>query len=286
MKKNLLDLDLQLFAEEVEDTGANEVEETATPEEEETSEEETVETSETEEDGNAEPEQTPEENARYAAIRRRAEEEARKRYESEIGQLNQRVAAMCNGTKHPVTGQPITNINEYFDALSIQQRQAQEAELQEKGVDPKLIDRMVASNPAVLQAQMYMEQMRLQEANAQIQRDVEEISKLDPNIKTMEDLANAPYINELVAYCQNHNATITDAYKVLQFDNIRTVDTDAARQQAINQMRGKSHLPSQTQNVATENDDDVEVPAEIMARFKADGKTEKQIKELYKRVPH
>ena len=286
MKKNLLDLDLQLFAEEVEDTGANEVEETATPEEEETSEEETVETGETEEDGNAEPEQTPEENARYAAIRRRAEEEARKRYESEIGQLNQRVAAMCASVdaKHPTTGQPITNVNDYFDALSIQQRQRDEAVLQEKGIDPQFIDRMVASNPAVLQAQIVMEQMKQQEAAQQVQRDLEEIMKLDPTIKGYEDLA--PYANELVAYCQQHNATLTDAYKILHFNNLISNNNDAARQQAINQMRGKSHLPSQTQSVETGNDDDVEVPAEIMARFKADGKTEKQIKELYKRVPH
>lgn len=286
MKNNLLDLDLQLFAEEVEDTGANEVEETATPEEEETSEEETVETGETEEDGNAEPEQSPEENARYAAIRRRAEEEARRKYESEIGQINQKISAMCNGVTHPVTGQPITNVNDYIDALSIQQRQAQEAELQEKGIDPKMIDRMVASNPVVLQAQMAMAQLKQQEDMAQLQRDVEEISRLDPNIKTAEDVYNSPYRDQLIAYAQQHNATLADAYKVLLFDSIRSVDTDAARQQAINQMRGKSHLPSQTQNVATENDDDIEVPAEIMARFKADGKTEKQIKELYKRVPH
>ena len=285
MKKNLLDYDLQLFADEVE--GAEEPT-TAEPAEEETSEETTeAESEETgENDGDSEPtEQTAEENARYAAIRRRAEEEARKRYDAQMGQLNQKISAMCNGVTHPVTGKPITNVNDYIDALSIQQRQAQEAELQEKGVDPRLIDRMVASNPAVLQAQMYMEQMQMQEANAQIQRDVEEISKLDPSIKSMEDLANTPYINDLVRYCQEHNATLTDAFKVLQFNNIRSVDTDAARQQAINQMRGKSHLPSQSQSLDS-GDDDVDVPPEIMARFKADGKTEKQIKELYKRVPH
>ena len=286
MKKNLLDLDLQLFAEEAEDAGANEVETTAESQEEETSEDESSETGE-EEGGDSEPqEQSAEENARYAAIRRRAEDEARKRYESEIGQLNQRVVAMCNGVTHPVTGQPITNINEYFDALSIQQRQAQEAELQEKGVDPKLIDRMVASNPAVLQAQMYMEQQRQQEQMAEIQRSVEEIASLDPDIKNAEDLWNSPQINEITEFCRRHNATYAEAYKVVCWDKLRSVQNDASRQQAINQMKGKSHLPSQTQNVATENDDDVEVPAEIMARFKADGKTEKQIKELYKRVPH
>ena len=129
-----------------------------------------------------------------------------------------------------------------------------------------------------------MAQMQQQEAVNQIQRDVEEISKLDPSIKSVEDLANSPYRDELVAYCQQHNATLTDAYKVLQFSNLLSNNNDAARQQAINQMRGKSHLPSQTQGVETGNDDDVEVPAEIMGRWKSEGKTEKQIRELYKSV--
>lgn len=285
MKKNLLDYDLQLFADEAEGV---EDQTTAESGEEETSEETTEaegeETGETEE-GNAEPtEQTAEENARYAAIRRRAEEDARRKYDAQLGQMNQKIAAMCSGVTHPVTGQPITNVNDYIDALSIQQRQAQESELKEKGVDPGLIDRMVASNPAVLQAQMYMAQMQQQEAVNQIQRDVEEISKLDPSIKSVEDLANSPYRDELVAYCQQHNATLTDAYKVLQFSNLLSNNNDAARQQAINQMRGKSHLPSQTQGVETGNDDDVEVPAEIMGRWKSEGKTEKQIRELYKSV--
>ena len=286
MKKNLLDYDLQLFADEAEG-----VEESTTAEstEEETSEETTEaegeETGETDE-GNAEPtEQSAEENARYAAIRRRAEEEAKRKYESQMAAYDNEIAAMCQGVKHPLTGQPITNAREYFDALKIQQRQMQEAELKEKGVDPGLIDRMVASNPTVIQAQQMMEQMKQQEDMAQLQRDIEEISKLDPNVKTAEDLYNAPYRDQIISYAQQHNTSLTDAYKILQFENIRTIDTDAARQQAINQMRGKSHLPSQTQGVATENDD-VEVPAEIMARFKADGKSEKQIKELYKRVPH
>ena len=70
VKKNLLTLDLQKFAEEVvEESGANEVETPAESQEEpEAESEETV-----EENGNDEPhEQTAEENARYAAMRRRS----------------------------------------------------------------------------------------------------------------------------------------------------------------------------------------------------------------------
>ena len=285
MEKNLLELELQLFGEEGEDAGAEVAEPAEQPEE--TTEAGETETGETvEEDGNAEPqEQSAEDNARYAAIRRRAEEDARRRYEGEMNYMNQQIAAMCQGINHPVTGQPITNMREYVDALGAQQRIAREQELEEKGIDPSMIDRMIESNPVVMQAKQVIEKSKINEAEAQLQRDLAEVSKLDPNIKGLQDLAalpNYPAMVDLVAR-SGGNLSIVDAYKALNFDVLMSHTNDAARQQAINQMRGKSHLPSQGTGVATENDD-VEVPSEIMSRWKEQGKTEKQIRELYKSV--
>jgi hypothetical protein len=277
MKKNLFDLNLQYFAEG-EDIG-EEVQETADLAEDETPEADEVETGE--ETGDSEPEpQSAEENARYAAIRRRAEEEARRRYESEIGSLNQQITAMCQGITHPVTGQPITNVRDYFDALRVQQRQANEQELQEKGVDPSIIDRMIAANPTVMQAQQVIEHAQQAEAKATLERDVAEIGKIDPSIKSLGDLASLPNFPQMYEFCErNPGASIVDAYKIFNFDN----RSQAARQQAINQMRGKDHLASQSTGVA-QPDEYVEVPAEIMSRMKSEGKTEKQIRELYKTV--
>jgi len=282
MRKNLLALDLQHFADEVEDAGANEVEESATSQEDEVTEADETET--VEEDGNDEPqEQSAEENARYAAIRRRAEEDARRRYESEFNQMNNQIAAMCQGVTHPITGQPITNVRDYVDALSIQQRQAQEQELQEKGIDPGLIDRMIAQNPVVMQAQRVIEQTNVNNAAYALQNDIAELSKIDPNIKGPQDLANIPNMDAIVTLIANNGLSLVDAYKTVNFDNFMQHTNDAARQQAINQMRGKQHLASQPTGVATENDD-VEVPADIMSRWKSEGKTEKQVRELYKKV--
>lgn len=282
MEKNLLDLDLQLFADEVEETGET-VEETAEPQdEEETTEAESEETGE-EESGDAEPhEQTAEENARYAAIRRRAEEDARRRYESEMGQMNQQIAAMCQGVTHPLTGQPITNVHDYMDALRIQQRQANEQALTEKGIDPGMIDRMIAQNPVVMQAQQVIEQTKTLGAQQQLVNDLAEIQKYDPNIKDFGDLASLPNFPEMLARVER-GETISDAYKVVNFNNFMQHTNEAARQQAINQMRGKSHLASPSTSVATD-EDEVEVPKEIMASWKAEGKTEKQIRSLYKSV--
>lgn len=284
VNKNLLTLDLQKFTEgdvESQEAGENEVETTAESQEEETTETESEETGE--ENGDAEPhEQSAEENARYAAIRRRAEEDAKRKYANELSGLNQQVAAMCQGVTHPVTGQPITNVHDYIDALAIQQRQASEQELQEKGVDPALIDRMIASNPVVMQAQQVIEHTKVVGAEAQLRNDLAEISKIDPSIKSIQELAELPSFPEMLSRVER-GESLLDAYKVVNFNNFMQHTEGAARQQAINQMRGKSHLASPSTSVTTENDD-VEVPKDIMASWKAEGKTEKQIRELYKTV--
>lgn len=280
--KNLLVLDLQKFTEddvESQDTGENEVETTAESQEETNAEE----TETGEENGDAEPqEQSAEENARYAAIRRRAEEEARRRYDNALNGLNQQVAAMCQGVTHPTTGQPITNVHDYLDALAIQQRQANEQELQEKGVDPALIDRMIASNPVVMQAQQVIEQNKMVGAEQQLLSDLAEISKIDPNIKNIQDLSELPNFPDMLSRVER-GESLVDAYKIVNFNNFMQHTDEAARQKAINQMRGKSHLPSPSSTVTPESDD-VEVPAEIMARYKEEGKSEKQIRELFKTV--
>ena len=281
MRKHLLNYDLQLFAEDVEGAEAQEAADPVVEEgtEDEPSESESSEEGETE--GNAEPrEQTPEENARYAAARRSGEESVEKKYAplvERFNQMNQQAAAMCQGVTNPETGQPITNLFEYWEALQAQQRMATENDLREKGIDPNLVNRMVESSPTVLQARQIMQQMQQSQADLQVQQEIEEIKKIDPTIKSVEDLA--PYKDTLIQYCADHNATLLDAYKVLNYGNQR----DADRQQAINQMRGKSHLASQGKGV-DQADEYVEVPAEIMARWKDSGKTEKQIRDLYKKV--
>lgn len=282
VKENLLTLDLQKFTEgdvESQESGENEVETTAESQEE--TEAESEETGE--ENGDAEPhEQSAEENARYAAIRRRAEEDARKRYETEMNSLNQQVAVMCQGVNHPVTGQPITTVRDYVDALEIQQKQASEQELREKGVDPQLIDRMIASNPVVRQAQQVIEQTKLMGAEQSLMNDIAEIGRIDPNIKGIQDLSQLPNFPEMLARVER-GENLVDAYKVVNFNAYMQHTGDAARQQAINQMRGKSHLASPSTSVATEGDE-VDVPQDIMKSWKAEGKTEKQIRELYKTV--
>lgn len=283
-EKNLFELNLQRFAEEsnnAEETGENDFATAEQSEVDEPTEGESEENSEEVEAASPQSEpQSPEVNARYAAIRRKAEEDAKRRYEAEIGQMNQQIAAMCRGVTHPVTGKPITTMRDYVEALQIQQRQANEQELQEKGVDPNMINRMIESNPMVMEAQRVIEQSKQTEAAAALNNDLAELSKIDPTIKSVDDLAALQTFPQMVDYINRYpGMTIVDAYKIFNYDHSK----QAGRQQAINQMRGKDHLASQGTGVA-QNEEYVEVPAEIMSRWKSEGKTEKQIRDLYKSV--
>ena len=284
-KMNLFDLNLQLFADE-EIAGVEEPE-AADPVEEEASTDE-VDYSETdveeeEETGAVEPEQqSAEENARYAAIRRRAEEEARRRYEGLIQPLNQRVASMCDGITHPVTGKPVTNVMEYFDALDAEEKLKREKMLEEKGIDPSYIDRAIATSPMVMEANRIIQQQNQAAADSELQKDISEVMKIDPSIKSFNDIAALPNFPEMIEQV-SRGLSLVEAYKMVNFDNFMHHTNEAARQQAINQMRGKDHLATQPNGVSTPNDD-VEVPEEIMRSMKADGKSEKEIRVLYKTV--
>ena len=65
-------------------------------------------------------------------------------------------------------GKPITTESEYKQALTEKAEQERRAELQEKGIDPSIVDEAVANNPAVKWANEFKSQ---QEATEFVQKD-------------------------------------------------------------------------------------------------------------------
>ena len=70
--------------------------------------------------------QSAEENAKYAAMRRRAEAEAEKRYASKQAELDRQFASMFGQYTNPETGEPIRTAQDYFNAMQAQQAIQQE----------------------------------------------------------------------------------------------------------------------------------------------------------------
>ena len=279
MKNKLLPINLQFFAEgdepDVEiDDGGNDPVDTAEPE---------GELEEPEEDG--EPEGEPQDsdtNAQFAAARRRAEAE----FKAELERRDAEYARRFKDVVNPITGLPIKSEKDYFEALDAQETLRLNEQVQSAGIDPSVIEQMIARSPMVAQANMILETQRRNEADRLIAEGVAEISKIDPDIKSLQDIPQEqmPRLTEMV----RSGLSLVDAYKAENFDKLlaKSVESgkSAAAQRAINNAKSKSHL--NTGSGASNNDTLVEIPDSQYAHFRSafPDDTPEQLKQRYNSV--
>ena len=100
--------------------------------------------------------------------------------------------------------------------------------------------------------------------NARIQVEIAEISKLDPSVRNIGDILNMPTGREFYANVQKgHN--FLDAFRLANFDRLSAAKAESARQQAIVNDRGKSHMTGATN---TRGPGSVSVPDDAMTMFR------------------
>lgn len=221
--------------------------------------------------------QTPDENAIYAAARRRAEAEAERKYSLEQDKL---ITDIFGGQVSPYTGRVINNKAEFDVYRQQYEREQQEQQFQQAGIDPAMLNQLIEQNPKVQQASMLIEQTRMAEGQRAMEAQVAELAKFDPSVKSMSDVMAMPTFGEFDRLVRQGHS-ITDAYKLANFDTLSEKRSAAAKQAALNAMNGKSHM-TQTKGGAG---DDVVVPAETLAMYRSAFPkwTEKQIIEDYKK---
>ena len=178
---------------------------------------------------------TPEidENAIYAQARRVAERR--------MNTINDKVVKRFGGMTNPETGQPIRSADDYFEALEAQERVNARKEIEERGVDPNLLDRLISQNPVIMQAQQIMQENALREGEAELDRQIGEITKMDPTIKSLEDISKMPTFQVFDAFVRR-GLSLTEAYRLANFDSLMQRDAAATRQATINAAKGKNHL--------------------------------------------
>lgn len=246
-----------------------------------TTTEETTETVDTSSETDAEaanpqePESTQAEsvdiNAIAAAARRKSEERIKAidaEYARRFGHLN-----------NPITGQPIRSQADYLAALDAQEELQAKEQLQQNGVDPSLLDKLIANNPAVRQAQEVMQQAQRFQLINDINNQVAELSQIDPSIKSLETIPP-----DVIALSADRNMSLVDAYKLVNFGKVSTAQQAALTQQAINQAKGKSHL--NPVNGVTTPDEGVDIPQQELAMWREyfPDKSEAELKKLYNKT--
>jgi hypothetical protein len=283
MKKyeDLLTMNLQFFAEDGDGGEGENVTEAAEQSDAEVSEggENDGDTGVSDEGEAAAPQpQSDEANRAFANMRR--EMEAAKRQAAEIDAI---YAKQFGNYTNPETGQPIRSARDYAEAMAAQQRMQARQQLQENNIDPNLIDNMIANSPVVRQAEAAMAELNNTRAQQQIERDIEEVLRLDPSINSKDELMADPSFDQVLQKVQS-GMNLVDAYKIVNFDRLSNSKTAAARQAAINQVKGQSHLANG--NGITTPDSGEDIPASMIEDFKDmfPDKSMKELKALYNRT--
>jgi hypothetical protein len=282
MKKfenGLLSYNLQFFADEGEASeGVNETEAAEQSEDE-------GEVTETENEGEneevTEPQkQSPETNAAFANMRRQNQELTRRLQETDA-----MFARQFGKYTNPETGQPIRSAKDYSEAMAAQERMNAREQMQQNGIDPTMIDNLIANSPAVREAQAVTAELNNYRVQQMMEADFAEVMKFDPSMSSKEDILNDPSYGVAVDYVRSHPGTrFSDAYKIVNFDRLSSSKEAAVKQQTINQVKGKNHLSTGAAvNVSSDLED---IPADMLEDFKDrfPEKSPKELKALYNQV--
>lgn len=227
--------------------------------------------------------QTDEENSKYAAARRKAEEEFNKKLEAEKSSYQSEINDLIKslGIASPYGDQKgietIEDLREYSKARAEELRAEEREELLNAGLSEdrmnEIINNAVENNPAVIKAKQdaaeyerlkALEQKKATEAV--MNQELSLIQQLDPTVKNLKEVfedAKGQEISKIVAE-SNGAISISQAYKLIHFDDIVNRRGVASRQQAINSMSGKDHLNRSTQT----GKGGVDVPSAYAAEYR------------------
>ena len=180
--------------------------------------------------------------------------------------------------KNTITGKPITSMDEF--------RQWQEAFAQKKAeqamktgkMTPEVLNDMISRHPVVQQAQAVIDQHAKETQRQRLDAEMAEIRKLNPAVATVGDLLKLPCADSFRENIKK-GMGLYDAYRLADFDRLQASRAEAAKQQAMNNARGKDHLsPVGSRGPGAES-----VPPEQMKIFRMmmPDKTDAQIQAYY-----
>jgi hypothetical protein len=207
--------------------------------------------------------QSAEVNAQYAAARRKAEEESA----NKINGINSEFKRLFGNIVSPVTGKNIESYEDYLQAVEYQRKEATNKMLQEKGIEPSVIERMINDSPAIREAQQILEENKKAEANRQLEADLKVLSEIEPTIKTIDDVVSHESYASVLGYVQN-GLGLADAFKLANFDKLALKKSEAAKQAAINQVKSKNHMET-TNGISVATETLAPIPSGVLNKWRA-----------------
>lgn len=196
----------------------------------------------------------------------------------------------ASGLKNTITGEPIRTKAEYEQWQAAYQTQQMQKKLKAGELTPEMMDQLIRQNPVVQQAQQLIEQNEAQKQQETQRRNQErmdseiaEIGKLNPSIRSVEDLVNLPEeeFSSFKSYVDKGYGFL-DAYRLSHMDQIVNQRAQQAAQQALSNSRGKEHLRPSGKSQGTGA---VSVPPQILKHYRLfmPNATDAQIQAHYNR---
>lgn len=222
-------------------------------------------------------------NAIYADARRKAEAEARRKQSV----IDAEYAVRFKDYKNPITGQPIRSAKDYFDALTAQEQLQTKKTLADNGIDPNLIEKAVNNSPAVKAANLVIAGQKLEKVKTYLDEQVKEVGKIDPDIRTVQDIEKSDRYPQILAYVNNNRLSVVDAYKLVYADKLNDKKTAAIEQRAINNAKSQQHLKA-TEGGNNSKSELREIPSSELSEWRKffGDKSDAELRELYNNSLH
>lgn len=180
----------------------------------------------------------------WAIARKRSEREAQAR-------IDRQIAQRFGQYKNPATGKNIATLDDYFAAMDAQAEQSRQEAIDRMTANQsreqqEALRQILANDPEKrrLNARVQeLEQKQIDEqAGAAFNRDFAELQKLEPALKTVNDLEKLNGFDKIVQLVQEKGLDMVTAYKAVNFGRATQASQAAGKQAAINAAKGKNHL--------------------------------------------
>lgn len=180
----------------------------------------------------------------WAIARKRSEREAQAR-------IDRQIAQRFGQYKNPATGKNIATLDDYFAAMDAQAEQSRQEAIDRMTANQsreqqEALRQILANDPEKrrLNARVQeLEQKQIDEqAGAAFNRDFAELQKLEPALKTVNDLEKLDSFDKIVQLVQEKGLDMVTAYKAVNFGRATQASQAAGKQAAINAAKGKNHL--------------------------------------------
>lgn len=212
-----------------------------------------------------EPAEAENENAKYAAARRKAEaerDEAIARERAERKRTVEEILAAIN-MEDPYNGRRITNEEELAEYRKRHDEERSAEFKRRAGMGDEEYKSFVDNLPEVRAAREAEAAANFTKKRAEIEEDLKRIQEADPNISDFSALMKTEGYNR-ISDLYSKGVSLYDAYKLVNYDKMVERAASASKQAAINAARSKAHLTSTAQR----GTGSVDVPSDVMAQYK------------------